>query len=89
MAQRVHDDEFRIGTDSEEILVVPMSEEDEQPLAYQSALFHGSEEADRRAEQYSGPGDEAYEERNRKIEQTANMAKYDDAVRGDADQGEE
>lgn len=50
----------------------------EEPAGYQSAIFHGSEEAKKRAEQYAGPGDDVYEERNRKIEQTANMAKVED-----------
>ncbi|QRV02388.1 mechanosensitive ion channel family protein [Arcanobacterium phocisimile] len=86
IAQRVGDDEFQLGANSEEFVVVP-AEDDGKPAGYQSAIFHGSEEANKRAEQYSGPGEDAYEERNRKIEQTANIAKYDDAGHGHEDAG--
>lgn len=48
--------------------VYPVEEEEEKPAGYESAIFRGSEQADKRAEQYAGPGEEAYEERAKKIE---------------------
>lgn len=37
--------------------------------AYKSSLFSGSPENEERAKAYAGPGEEAYEERNRKVEE--------------------
>lgn len=55
-----------------------------KPAGYESAIFHGSEQAEKRAEQYAGPGDEAYEERSRKIE-TGKQAVVSGADPADAD----
>lgn len=43
-------------------------DDDEKPAGYDSAIFHGSAEAEKRRQQMAGPGEKAYEERNRKIE---------------------
>ncbi|XCB29376.1 hypothetical protein RQN30_09095 [Arcanobacterium hippocoleae] len=37
---------------------------------HESSLFSGSPEAEERKKEFSGPGDDVYEERNRKIAQT-------------------
>ncbi|WP_216454184.1 mechanosensitive ion channel family protein [Arcanobacterium phocae] len=74
LAERVGDDNFEMKPVTDEFDVVGT---DEAPAGYQSAIFHGSEEAEKRAEQYAGPGEDAYEERNRKLEQTANTKKVD------------
>lgn len=43
-------------------------DDEAKPAGYDSAIFHGSEEAQKRLQQMAGPGEKAYEERNRKIE---------------------
>ncbi|MDO5025362.1 MAG: mechanosensitive ion channel family protein [Trueperella sp.] len=49
---------------------IPGAPTGERTAGHESAIFSGSAQAEELAKQYSGPGEEVYEERNRKLTET-------------------
>ncbi|MDP9800663.1 energy-converting hydrogenase Eha subunit A [Arcanobacterium wilhelmae] len=87
-------DEPVAGESKETPLTSPVTTTANVKPGHEASLFSGSPENEQRAETYAGPGEEAYEERNRKVDEAKIAAKgnpaaiqSDDAAGDSAGQG--